>query len=156
MRIIAPLTILALSACSPSRGDGIFGDSAGVVRSPERVLALRLAKQQRPFAGAYADWPADGAPVAVDPALAAELARLLFDDASYRPADAPPKTCIFNPGVRIDFVRGASTAPLYLCFDCLQLVGPKGGADFDPAARAFGAVVKKLFPKDPEIQSLKG
>jgi hypothetical protein len=155
MRTVALLPLLALAACS-SRGDDIFGDTKGAVRSPEKVRAFRLAKQQKPFAGAYSDWPLDGAPVEVDPALAAELAKLLFDDASYRPKDAPPKACIFNPGVRIDFTRGGVTAPLYLCFDCLQLVGPKGGADFDPADRAFGAVVKKLFPKDPEIQSLKG
>lgn len=112
-----------------------------------------------PPSGEYRDWVVSAGPVDVDAAASREIAKILLEPKSYY--RGAPKACVPTPGVKLKFIgAGERTVWVYLCFECEMLFveegkTSRGGDDFDPAARALAALMKKLFPKDPEIQLLR-
>lgn len=143
----------------------LFGGEATLtaLAAPDTVEALRIDPKS------YGNAPADAGKVIVGykitspPAkLSAEqikqLAAILADPGSYSFDVA--KGCEFMPGVALVAQAGKQEIVVLLCFDCRELaifVGGKkvGHEDMDNAQGKLAALVKKLFPDDKEIQSLK-
>jgi hypothetical protein len=86
-----------------------------------------------------------------------QLAALLLDPRSYVWNEA--KGCDPLYGVRLEFKRKDETVDVIFCFECDILTvyhnGVAGsGEDFDPIRPALVPLMKEIFPKDGEIQSL--
>ena len=130
--------------------------AATVLDAPSRIEGWRIR-------GDAGKAPTTGPSKPLDPALARELATILLDDGTYL-FDAA-KGCIFQPGVGLRVWRGEKSFDVILCFKCdeLKIVSPDPKTkdrpytieDFDNARPALIALVKKAFPDDAEIQSLK-
>jgi serine protease inhibitor len=137
----------------------LFGDkeAMNVVAKPTKVQAYRLADDSftKPT---VKDFKMKYGPVAVDDALAKSMSQLLLDDKSYKWNTG--KNCDPSFGVRLEFIQGDKTTDVLICFDCDILgvyVNGKsvGEADFDNVHTPFAKLVKRMFPKDQEIQDLK-
>jgi hypothetical protein len=162
LRRLLPLALCALLGCGDARFDQVWSGSRDVLRNATKVEASLLVVPDGPSGKRgqvdYWTWPRKGAPVVLDAATSKRVADLLLDEASYYRGS--PKQCLPMPGVVLRFERGTSVASVLLCLECriLFVRGPGGQVgtdDFDPAAPAFLAIVKTLFPKDPVIQNLK-
>jgi hypothetical protein len=142
----------------------LFGGPAGLapVISAQQVLAFRLA---RPAARDASESPApefggaqttsDAVSVAADDAR--QLALILRDPATYTWDSA--KSCKFDPGVGLRFVGKDSTTEVVFCFHCDEVQiyhdGQRaGGEDIDNARSRLAAIMKRIFPRDEEIQKL--
>ncbi|MBV8881647.1 MAG: hypothetical protein JO332_16945 [Planctomycetaceae bacterium] len=86
------------------------------------------------------------------------LTGILRDPASF---SETPKACVPVPGVKLRFNRsGAPPVWVFICFDCAELFVYESmlwreHKEIDPCVAALAAVLKKVFPRDPLIQSLK-
>lgn len=151
MRIAAILPLLALAACS-SKADEIFGDAAASVRSPDKVVAFKIANP-RPMSARILAWPNAGASVVLDPAVAAELSALLVDEKSYRDA-TPGAGGHIDPAYRLVFTRANSpTAEFLICLGSSEILGAAAQARFDHAAGKVAALLKRVFPDDPDLKN---
>jgi hypothetical protein len=155
--------LILLAGCSgDAKFSKIWGDLRGTIGSPTKVEAYRIVMPE-PKAGAglnmdYATWKVTAGPIVLDAPTAQQLGAILLDAKSYY--RGPPKSCLPLPGVRLIFTDGRRTVTLLVCLECSIVMvsssdGHGGGDDFDPAAPAIVAIMKKLFPKDPEIQAFK-
>lgn len=158
MRLLAAGLLLAAGGCGQAAVEKSFDGVEAVLRSPTKVEAFRVGTADgNPHSTDYRAMPETAGPVAVDPATASELARILLDPKSYSPH---PKPCVPNPGVKLRFTAGSRTVEVFLCFECSELfvyegARSRGALEFDPAHGSLVIVVKRLFPKDPAIQALK-
>jgi hypothetical protein len=162
MKRAVALLVLLLASCGDERFNTTWSGRRSIVQTPDRVEAFLLDRPE-PKPGGTADWnywnwkPSTGA-VTVDAATTKQLGELLLDEKNYYRGS--PKACIPTPGVKMTFTRGSTAVTVLLCFECRMLMTRGGGAgdgidDFDPMAPALVAIVRKLFPKDAGIQSLK-
>jgi hypothetical protein len=129
---------------------------AAIVKSPATVTAYRLADSST-YREKIADYKTMGDPVDVDAEMMKQLAESLLDPRGYLWDLA--KGCDPLYGVRLEFKRKDETVDVVFCFQCDILSVYHHGAsvaseDFDPLRPALVPLVKKIFPKDGEIQSL--
>jgi hypothetical protein len=113
-----------------------------------------------------------GKGIPVPDEIAAQLTELLLDKHTYRGTNADDvyilsvPNCEFEPGVVVTFAKGNRAVDAYFCFQCSVLITQY---DRDPnktppyahteAGISYGQyellrVMKKIFPNDPQIQSL--
>jgi hypothetical protein len=146
-----------------SRVAEIYGGSSGLaaLRYADRVEAYRLGELPRDFNwqdAKVSDYPVTAGPIAIASSTARKLARILEDPESYGFDFA--KSCVFRPGVRIDFTRGKNQLQVLFCFECDTLAGALngeivGGEDFDSARHVLIREIRSIFPDDAVINSLK-
>lgn len=103
-----------------------------------------------------------GAVVKVSPQLAAQIRQLLKQASSYVWGRGV-KMCIVDYGVLFTFEGSGSPIRVAICFECdwlgiftndddTRIINEE--RDIDPARRELVAIVKSIFPDDPEIQEL--
>jgi hypothetical protein len=98
--------------------------------------------------------------MAVPPAIAAELSRLLLSPGSYLDAYL---MCVFEPGIVFRFWRGKSAVDVLVCFHCrdlaFQLVGspvalaPK--LPFEPIRADLMRLSRSARPDDERLKDLR-
>jgi hypothetical protein len=142
----------------------LFGGSAGLapVVSPQEVLAFRLARPAARDAGSPSAPEFGGAEITSNAVTVADddarqLALILRDPATYSWDSA--KGCKFDPGVGLRFVGKDSTTEVVFCFHCDEIQiyhdGKRAGAeDIDNARSRLAAIMKRIFPRDADIQKL--
>src|SRR5262249_4775447 len=136
----------------PHRVEAFYGSTTlKLLREPDRVEAFRLKENPPPnaYTSPQSLIEVEG-PIAVDPASARELSRILTDNQSY--GWDYYKGCLPEPGVKLRFVRRTAHTDVYFCFRCGTLMGadtsnPWAMANFDPASMKLAAVIKRIFPK---------
>ena len=157
----------ALSACGraglTSDVVALYGGKPNIlaIQRPERVEAFRVQPEPSPIGSAAAmvgPHLATAGPVKVGDSALAELRSVLLDDATYMWDIA--KACEFMPGVGFRFHESSAPLEVALCFSRDELAiwraGRKlGSEDFDHARPRLVALVKQLFPDDPQLQSLR-
>lgn len=137
------------------------GGSVEALQAPTLVEAFRIAPDA---VGPDPDYERVGlhrvtaGPVVVDEATSSELSSILLDPDSYDWQRA--KGCEFRPGVGVRYTRDVSRVDLALCFECDELTIHRQGRrvgveDFDDVRPQLVSIVKRVFPNDPEIQSLE-
>lgn len=142
----------------------LYGNQANfaALARADKVQAFRVKhtienardKQRKQIRG----YPVLSGPHPVDKKVARNLVRLLQDKSTYD--FERDKGCEMVPGVVVVFTHQRTRVELVLCFECDQLeiyVGDKntGYEDFDPARPQLLKLVKRIFPKDKAIQTLK-
>ena len=139
-----------------------FGGAEGLetLRHPDKVTAVRLEllPAEGPRGRVAADHPPLGEPVAVPPKVAAEVAKLLTDPASYDWGVA--SGCLPDYGMRLTFARGADRVDVLVCYGCAVLRAERngkvtGGGLFGPARAPLARVAKTLFPEGEPVRSLE-
>jgi hypothetical protein len=96
----------------------------------------------------------EGGSVAVDAAISAQLKALLTAPESYEWDSV--KGCATDFGIKLTFVRDDDRIDIWLCLTCaimfiVRTDGSASGANFDPSEDEMIAIVKRLFPNDPQI-----
>lgn len=149
--------------------------SAAIIAAPDSVRAWRTVGSLHPDSPNREphDWyRKSGKGLLVTNALTAQLSKVLLDRKTYPPplpagVFTSGKNCMPMPGVVLAFTKGKSTLELYVCFECnimtLYIPGNEkdphpetgGEVDFDPGHNNLLRVVKKIFLKDQQIQSLR-
>jgi hypothetical protein len=161
---IAVLTIIAVALAIVARPEPlreVFSNTGLTVLSDaERVDAYLLGRLpgninwQR---AVVTDYPPLGRPTTATDAQTKMLQSTLLDENNFEFGIA--KACVFEPGVRMDFIRGADKLQILICFECDSLQSflnglPVGGEDFDTGRPELVRMVKTLFPDDPGIRKL--
>src|SRR5213076_338065 len=96
-------------------------------------------------------------PVAIDAPTAKQFTALLLDPKSF---SNDPKPCEPLPGVKVWWTKGPGKVEIVFCFECSTLYmysqeGQQVAREFDPVEKAFAGLMKKVFPGDADIRSLK-
>jgi hypothetical protein len=162
VRRAAVLALIAMAGC----GDSATEPPGGVPSGPWIGLAAALVSPRAVdawtiFGGtepSYFNYPESSRRTPVDAARAKEMAAILADPKSF---SDNPKPCEPRPGVKVRYSR-VKGEPIWLffCFDCEELFiyegsASRGSKEIDPSAKALSALMKRIFPKDSGIQSLK-
>ena len=136
-------------------------DSRAVVENPERVQIYRLTPlaDEQAYSDQIADYPVASGPFNVSDGAAAEIAEAILSPGTYY-WGSEAKACAPQFGVRVAFIRGTEQVDVLFCFECRILCVGHGGTlvgsgSFDYAPPELLAAVKRLFPDDAEIQSLR-
>jgi hypothetical protein len=117
------------------------------------VGSLELARRQGfKMADLYAK---AGKPVPVSKNLAAYLSRVLQDRRAYIKPGISLKGDVPMPETVVAFMCGDKEVDVYFCFADNTMVVGQAQSDFDRARPPILKVMKKLFPNDSQIQSLK-
>ena len=159
MRCAGLLVLLAGCAGPTLTEDLLPPAEKEIVASPDRVEVFRLKDGPISPGGRrrieWQDWPTEGPAITLDLAIAREVATILSDPRSFSPG--PLRPSIPRPGVKIRFTRNLHTVVAMLCFDSKGATFYAKGeqANFDPSAPELTRLIKKLFPSDAVIQSLK-
>jgi len=133
-------------------------ENTAIIAAPNSVKVWRTV-------GSLNSSPGDcfekfGSAIVVSTNLAAQLSKVLLDVHSYEHSDAStPKQCLLQPGVVVTFSKGEHDLDVFFCFECDVLIVKSGtneiGNDFSPSRAEFVRIMKKIFQKDAQIQSLK-
>jgi hypothetical protein len=145
-------------------------ENAAIVAKPVSVMAWRtvgsLELRSRSF-GSFTPahlYQKSGAGNLVSTNLASQLSNLLLDQTSYPHNDGLwAKNCLPEPAVVVTFSNGKKNVDIFFCFECNILIVKTNEkvmtdglqTDFDPGHAKILAVIKKIFPKDQQIQSLQ-
>ena len=125
------------------------------MRSATRVEAFRISAGHE--TNDFVTLPPSSGPVAVDADLAKQLAEILLDPKSF---SDNPKPCEPSPGIRVVWWKGSLEVHTVFCFECSELwfysqEKRRDQREFDPVEQRLAAIMKKIFPKDHDIQQLK-
>ena len=121
------------------------------------MLPPRPGEKPKPR-GDYLTYRESGGPVALTSSQRKDLIRLLGDPKVVGDGVHP---CMPSPGIKVRFDRPpAEPVLVLLCFECHELFVYEGAEQrehkgFDHGVSELAAVMKKIFPSDPVIQSLK-
>jgi len=96
-----------------------------------------------------------GNPTPVSRDLAAQLSKALQDRHIYIRPGISLKGAVPMPEAVVAFTRGDKEVDVYLCFQSNIMVVGQALSDFDPGRPGILKIVKKIFPNDRKIQSLK-
>lgn len=163
----AACALLVAASCSARGPDwrvvSLYGGgtSTDVLAAPQAVEAFRIdpaLPPKDPAAPRIGDFAITSEPVVLDAAAVQELSQILLDPDTYDWLRA--KGCEFSPGVGLRLVKDASRVEIAMCFECDELMIFRMGQrvnmeDFDAARPRLVALMKRLFPADAKIQSLK-
>ena len=155
------LFLVLLSGCGgPTLAEDFLSPAEKqIVASPDRVEVVRLTDGPISPGGRkrieWQDWPSTGPSFAADAATARELSAILSDPRSF--SAGPPRPSIPRPGVKLRFTQALHSVVAMLSFDSrgATFYGSGQQANFDPSAPELIRIIKKLFPDDAVIQSLK-
>jgi hypothetical protein len=142
--------------------DAVFGNDRvrAVIAEPEAVEVYRLGPLPPSINWEEAeikDYPVNGGPIALDTKTAHDLSMLLTDSRSYV-FGAGPISAVYVPHVRARFSRGSSEVWIDFDLDCARLTIHQnghavGGGVFGYVERDVVQIMKRLFPRDREIQN---
>jgi hypothetical protein len=157
----AALLFVLLSGCAgPTLTEDVLPPAEkSIVAFPDRVEVFRLTDGPISPGGRkrveWQDWPTSGAALVADVATARELSAILSEPRSFAPG--PPRSSIPRPGVKVRFTRNLHSVVALLAFDSkgATFYGSGEQANFDPSAPELTRLIKRLFPADAVIQSLK-
>mgnify|MGYP004137711973 FL=1 len=161
--ILACLTALLGCQTGNQRVSQLYGgpDGMAALRAPDQVRAWRTTaeyavKEGTVTQGKLGDYLILNGPVPVEAQIGADIAAILQKDI-YEWNMA--KGCEPIPGVAVEYTKGANKVLIFFCFECdillTYLNGNRvSGEDFDRAHGSLAALVKKIFPNDPDIQKL--
>jgi hypothetical protein len=137
--------------------NGLGGtENAAIIAGPSSVKAWRTVGSMQPDSGSSADYYKKfGQAVLVSTNLAKRLSKVLLAEKSYFRANGMNKACAPAPGVVVTFSNGKDEVDVFFCFECNILVVQGMRSDFDPSRAKLLRIMKQIFPKDPQIQSLK-
>lgn len=153
-----------ITATVNDRVAGIYGgeSAAQTVAAPDKVEAILLRplpteKQGRPTP--LDEFEARSEPVKVDEATAKQLGKALTSSKSFDPPGLAV-ACIPIYGVQLVFQKGEDRVDVLICFECgtiLTFHNKKKvkGALFERTPASLIAAMKKTFPEDKAMQSLK-
>jgi hypothetical protein len=151
-------TVLISSGCSNSKQlASQFGgvENVTIITKPDSVNAWRTIGSLNPRESRNKDfYKKTGVANLVTTDLAAQLSKILLDKHSYLQLGGTLKLCLPEPGVVITFSNGKKDVDVFFCFECNILIAPGGSTDFDPCRPQLVRIMKQIFPKDPQIQSL--
>jgi hypothetical protein len=156
------VAIISLLYCSPRvKGgnveNGLGGtNNAAIIASPSTVKAWRTVGSMQPDSGSHPDYfQKFGQAVLVSTNLAKRLSKVLLAEKSYFHSDGLNKACAPIPGIVVTFSNGKDEVDVFFCFECNILVVQGIRNDFDPSRAKLLRIMKQIFPKDLQIQSLK-
>jgi hypothetical protein len=173
--IVLPVAILAIGACAyvlnsiPNEEfiPKVFGNRQlfDVVVASQQVTAQRLHWRDRNEISPDVLSNYNRGPSVPVPASQAQRLKHLLQRSSSYYQGSNAKSCIPDYGVLFTFRSGDRAVQIALCFNCNMLDVFDGGddkarsvntlPDFDPMRSDLVAIVKKVFPDDPEIQDLE-
>jgi hypothetical protein len=167
MKLLAIVASLVASGCNEPdpRVASLFGGDAtfAAIRSAKSIEAVRIDGKKYDETlpdgdKALLGYPITGEPVHLTPQQIEALAKILANPGTYSFDIA--KGCEFLPGVALRTTAGKQEVVILLCFGCDELAIYVGGRrvgqeDFDNARGKLVTLVKEIFPKDDEVQSLK-
>ena len=151
--------ILISFNCFGSDASNRFGgvENSAIVAKPVSVKAWRTVGSVKSSPGDY--FEKFGNPIIVSTNLAAHLSKVLLNESSFENSSSTPKQCLLEPGIVVTFSSGKHDLDVFFCFECNVLVVKSEtkeiGNSFDPSRVELVQIMKKIFPKDPQIQSLK-
>jgi hypothetical protein len=130
--------------------------NAAIIAAPSSVKAWRTIGSMEPDTGSYSNYfQKFGQAVLVSTNLAKRLSKVLLAEKSYFRSDDIKKACAPTPGVVLTFSNGKDEVNVFFCFECNILVVQGMRNDFDPSRAKLLRIMKQIFPKDAQIQSLK-
>ncbi len=143
----------------------LFGgdENVAIIANPISVKAWRTVGSLKTKSLRRKDdyYLKSGEAILVSTDLAKQLSKVLLNEHSY----GGGKLCAPAPVVVVTFSNGKKDVNIYFCFECDILVVTTDGKSasdrfhlsqgaFDPSRTKLLRIVKKIFPKDPQIQSL--
>ncbi len=170
--ILAYVTLLILPSCFGADNDWATNElggieNAAIIAKPLSVKAWRTVGSLELNSPSFTLddlYRKSGEGNLVSTNLAAQLSKLLLDESSYPHYSGLviPKGCLPEPAVVVAFSDGKKNVDVFFCFECAILIiktdenPTKIGlqTDFDPSRDKLLQVMKKIFPKDQQIQSL--
>ncbi|MEK6235768.1 MAG: hypothetical protein N2C14_13755 [Planctomycetales bacterium] len=137
----------------------LFGGEEGVdvARRATEATAFRLVNASY-FKPTLKEYKVVGDPITLKRKIFQPLGVALTSDSAYSWKVLKP--CEPNFGARIQFVKGKDQVDVLFCFGCDILAVYHNGKhvgdeDFDVSRARYVGIMKKIFPDDPVIQSLK-
>ena len=151
----APWTTLAagLRGVNDARAWRVAGGIAAPTEEEARTGRIPVR-----FTSDYLSAKETSGPVPLTPSLRKDLIKLLGDSSVVGNGLHP---CMPTPGIKVRFERPpADPVLVFFCFECHELFAYEGSTlrehkGFDDGVSKLAAVMKKIFPSDPVIQSLK-
>ncbi len=130
-----------------------------ILRGATRVDVHRLGTLSTDGKLDAAPSPASDGVATLGAPFAQRIADVLLDDKSYMFEVA--KMCIFQPGVRFQFWKGAESVGVNVCFVCNEIAVQNLDAaelridDIDPIRRKLLAFARDALPEDLELRTLE-
>jgi hypothetical protein len=126
------------------------------MRTADNVTAFRMARRKTQL-GEFHGYPIASGEKPVEHDVVERLLQVLVDSDSYYWKNG--KACKLDPGVGMRFRKSDTEIGLVFCFTCDQLFIAFGEhkrlVDTDPARGALLDIMKRIFPEDEIIQSLR-
>lgn len=154
---MAAVVILLLVGCTEKAPAHSWGPLKKTLEETTKVEAFRIGWDTGGKEPAYPDWPVTAGPVALDVSTSRELVALLLNPKSYSDNLKP---CEPMPGVKVRWKKEGQEVQVVFCFECSTLwfysqEKQRDQREFDPVEKKLIALMKRIFPKDDAIQSLK-
>lgn len=163
------LGVIVLSPLAALGGTPFGRDIDAIVAAPESVEAWRTVGSLHSDTAVPNDYyKRSGKGILVSTNLAAALSKAILDSKTYPHFDGPipGKDCFPEPGVAVRFTKGKRRIDFFVCFECnivIMFDSPEkepdlaqgAQADFDPGHNKLLQIVKRVFPKDRQIQALR-
>jgi hypothetical protein len=167
--VVVGLISFATSHLNAGEMEDRFGGNeyVALIEAPTSVKAWRTVGSLKSYSTDLKDfYRKSGKAKLVSTNLVVQLSKVLLDKTSYSHFGGPGKECRPFPSVILTFSNGKRDLDLFFCFECKVLVVKagaddkgtpvelRGGSDFDASYVKFARIMKKIFPKDTQIQSL--
>jgi hypothetical protein len=137
----------------------LFGDeNAATIANPVSVKACQTVGSHTLSPPKYFEKSKDLLSVSTN--LAKELSHVLLDEKSYEFSNGSiPRGGLLQPVVAVTYSDGKREVDVFFDFECTVLVVKSQtkeiGNVFSPSRRQIVRIIKKIFPNDSEMQSLK-
>jgi len=158
-------------------GDVVLGspDASAIIAAPDSVKAWRTVGSLNHENARPEDYYVKtGKGIMLSKSLSARIGKAVLEKDTYADPHEDPnelprpgKACFPEPGVVLTFYKDNHFVDVYFCFQCNIMIvnsvwDPKkspeltgGQVDFDFGRAKLLRIIKDVFPKDKEIQSLK-
>jgi hypothetical protein len=145
--------------CLADDGAKLFGDeNAATIANPVFIKACRTVGSRTLSPPEYFEKSKDLLSVSTN--LAKELSHVLLNEKSYEFSNgSTPRGCLLQPIVAVTYSDGKREVDVFFDFECTVLNVKSQTKDignvFTPSRGQIVRIIKKIFPNDSEIQSLK-